>query len=323
MACAPWVKMPPRKPALLRGRPGATLEKIDPVPPIAHAPTWATEIPPLVPSWPSDVLSPENPEQPLVVLVGFGYWGTIDALPGTIVDLYRMVKVARQVLLTDRVVVVSDITTEETVENLRDVVLEGDLEPDVFTFMSRLVEENRLVIWRPEVDLVRVCRAGGSKLLVYFSGHGKLGALCLPNGALLRLDHFVDDIAAEAPTRQIVVVSDCCHAHTLRLPFVLSPGSGQWEQTGPCPKNAARVIALSASSLGQVSTTTTRGSAFTTRLADGLRRHFCLVDLLTETRTFGTPSTCSASFPEALDLFRWMRPRCRVERHFLGGYLVR
>lgn len=259
-------------------------------------------------------------ETPSVILVGFGYWGTANALPGTVVDLYRMATLARDVLHTNNVLIISDITVEETVENLRQVILEGDLATDVMSFVKEMTARHQWVALTPRLDLdTFIRRMTVGKGLVYFSGHGRDGYGIFPDGRLWNFDTLLASVGKDSRGEWVFIV-DCCHTDTFGLPFTASPdlvwirnNYGLWY---------GRVLVLASSAPDETSTTSQRGSSFTRELCAGIRAHFGLVDLLKSARS-NSSAVFNASFPCALDLFDWMRPDCLVRQSVWGGYVLR
>ena len=237
---------------------------------------------------------------PFVLLIGFGYWGSSQVVPGTIVDLYRMALIARSVLKAKDVVVMTDITSEEAAENLRQLILDGEIGTDVLDFIG----QSRCIPWTTSIESVLF---GRREIFIYFSGHGRNGLVTLPNGQDYDLVGLVDRVAAVGA--DVVALIDCCHASSVRLPFVLD--DGRWTRSDPGPRRVGTGLVLAGKM--HVGTTSLRGSDATRSVVAGLVAHHDLADLAEHV-------VISATFPTEMP--DWMRPLCRIRRT-VHGFSVR
>jgi len=242
----------------------------------------------------------------IVVLVGLGYReSSSDALPGVVVDLYRMYKYAEKVISPREICVVTDITREENIENLREVLLDGKSGSDILCFfqnVQRLVPWTRASNISPRDLFSRICR-GNSRVLWYFTGHGKNGCMVLPDGSVESMQsimHSVRDAMCDgtesAHARELLWIIDCCHSSNLGLPFVLREALWERDDTVPAHSPAkrydenffkVRIISLSSSTMETASTTSVHGSAFTQRICEGLRARLALPALLARVNESG------------------------------------
>jgi hypothetical protein len=230
-----------------------------------------------------------------------------------------MVQLAHTVLQTDRVVIVSDISVEDATENMRSAILRGDVKTDVLEFVGRCRNEGRLFSWSPEIDFLSLLHdPEETRVLVYFSGHGKNGAIRLPDGSFFPLERVTHHTS---PRTEVVVVADCCNASTLDLPFVYS--DERWSRVlPPSSRDTKRILSFTSSQHNESSYTSVHGSRFTELFCHVLELHYCITDMTRCFQAHHTQMTCAASFPEAQDLFRWMRPLCCVYKDAWGGFIL-
>lgn len=245
-----------------------------------------------------------------VVLVGLGYRqsGT-HALPGVVLDLYRMYRYADRVMGAEDIYVVTDITREENVKNLIDVLLSKQSGADILKFFQTV---RRLVPWTAQNNLEpcdlfsRLCE-GATRVMWYFTGHGKDGCMVLPDGSLEPMSNILDAVrlammrSPSPEPRELLWISDCCHGSDLGLPFLLrESASPSWDldpsvepeylgrlsrfardpRDDPGAFFSVRVIALSSSTRTSSSTTSLGGSDFTRRVCEGLYERLALHSLI-------------------------------------------
>jgi hypothetical protein len=152
-------------------------------------------------------------------LIGFQYEGT-KKLPGIITDLYKVYCfLIKHGWKDDEIVILTDVTIDDSTEVLRNSILENTVNSDVLTFIEDAKERKQHFTFKSHTyyNNFSAIFTSASNYFVYYTGHCKDGNIILPNYSLLSLDLFKSYLIAE----NTICIMDCCEGG-IELPFILN-----------------------------------------------------------------------------------------------------
>lgn len=237
--------------------------------------------------------------KPFVIIVGLGYRGTSHALPGVVIDMFRIHEYAVNIMNAD-VLVLTDIVSDESPEYLSRAILNG-VDKSVLTFISLIARLRKMIPWtpfpratqivdieslvRPLQDVISACHQR-EKVLFYFTGHGQDGSITTPDNAYVPMVAILHEICNKMkPGGELMWIADCCQASSLDLPFIWTQSTSMFRdeiKLGYFIKQEIekqinlpiRIVALMSSSGVINSNTSIHGSTFTYQIVVKLQNAY-------------------------------------------------
>lgn len=197
-----------------------------------------------------------------VILVSFEYRNLqnsdFEKLEGSLFDLYNSFNHFKK--LGYNVYILSDIA-----ENY--LKFDSKKEHDIIlTDFIQYVSDN-LVVSNVNIGnfiraLNRILKIRDDKFIFYYSGHGSLGNIVLPNYEKMPISEIINVFSLSTEKNsQIFMIMDCCEVCDLKLPFILNENSFEYIQNSKFYDQF--IVLISSSSKNQKSISTTEGSIFT------------------------------------------------------------
>lgn len=197
-----------------------------------------------------------------VILVSFEYRNLqnsdFEKLEGSLFDLYNSFNHFKK--LGYNVYILSDIA-----ENY--LKFDSKKEHDIIlTDFIQYVSDN-LVVSNVNIGnfiraLNRILKIKDDKFIFYYSGHGSLGNIVLPNYEKMPISEIINVFSLSTEKNsQIFMIMDCCEVCDLKLPFILNENSFEYIQNSKFYDQF--IVLISSSSKNQKSISTTEGSIFT------------------------------------------------------------
>jgi len=202
----------------------------------------------------------------VAVLIGLSYQNSIErTLPGVSIDLYLMTKLADRAGM-DRVVVITDLCTDEPEDILTEAIIGEFAERDLYHFIAQIKAQGRYERFRSKAWLVERLEQlthDSTDLLIYYSGHGSKKQFILPSLERLPMDSLLD--YCDHPCRAFLIV-DCCNA-SLSLPYRYQR---RFRLSSKERFIKGRVLSILSSQDGENAYSSRHGSTFTRALARSL-----------------------------------------------------
>lgn len=257
----------------------------------------------------------------IFILIGFEYQNVdgTDNLPGTIVDLYRMYKLAMAAQF-DQIMVITDIQRDRVVSKYHPLIMDEVIDSGVLDFIETTKVRGHYYYCTSSLELTRLLQNRlilMTKIAIYYTGHGLKDSLVLPtSGDRLPISRFRRLIVDQVGSIEIIIIFDCCQSSSFNLPFRYhyQPINDRLRYTvsGPQPSFCKQKITVIASTLSdEQALANKRGSYFTfalsTVLANGTLGLFDLCkDLYNFSATHNQLLTIYTSFPNIKHLWSWM-----------------
>lgn len=283
--------------------------------------------------------------KPFVIIVGLGYRGTEQALPGVVIDMFRMHEYAVNVINAD-VIVLTDIVSDESPQYLSRAILNG-VDKNVLTFISLIARLRKMIPWtplpraspitdidslvRPLQDVILACHQR-ERVLFYFTGHGQDGSITTPDNAYVPMVAILNEISNKMkPGGELMWIADCCQASTLELPFIWTQSTSVFRdeiklgyfKKQEVTKNIIlpiRVVAIMSSSGSTNSNTSIQGSNFTYQIVIKFQNAYEFDSIYLHLSENG--SAVLVSNDELLRApFSWIT-KCNVTIDPMGGLIV-
>jgi hypothetical protein len=163
---------------------------------------------------------------PHAILIGFEYRSNRDkALPGALIDLYHAYTWCKSTIPVDQIYVLSDITNAMT-PSVKEAIDKKIDDPGLATFYQNLLHIH-IVSDRDSLlaglGMAMTDYIEDDKLIVYYSGHGALESLVLPNSEKISFLEVRDSILRQVNDyTEVFCILDCCNPDGLHLPYKLT-----------------------------------------------------------------------------------------------------
>lgn len=154
---------------------------------------------------------------PLALLIGFRY--VLDVIPGVVIDLYHAYRFCQE--RGYRIVIISDMDRLYPPPHISKVIAAGNVDEEILHFDPPVTQV------KTGSELLRTIQAipRDDRCLVYYTGHGVVDYLVMPDHAHLGVKTFRDAVLSILnPFSRVFWIMDCCNPNGLSLPYAFDRG---------------------------------------------------------------------------------------------------
>lgn len=143
-------------------------------------------------------------------LIGFHYRNSeLPTIPGILVDLYCMAKFCESNNI--EYIVLTDYKDNEPMKNVLPAMVDGVVDSTIETWVDELKDNSRHIHISTANELLQSVDefTPPCPLLIYFTGHGRMGCIVAPSGESVDSDSLLQKIIPHTKY-EIMWMMDCC-----------------------------------------------------------------------------------------------------------------
>jgi len=198
-----------------------------------------------------------------VILIGFRY--STNVLPTVTIDLYRAYRYFKE--LTTDLTYITDMKPIIYPTNMIELSETSEIGGDIAEFL----ETDNTKRAHNKDELIKAM--GGSdaeRVVIYYSGHGVDGNLLLPDDTHLSSLTFRSIITKAYPKASFFIITDCCNATGLSLPYHLE--SNHFKLSSFPSLSEHKMTLITSSTVSEKAVSDSTGSHFTKYLFNYLEQ---------------------------------------------------
>lgn len=210
------------------------------------------------------------------ILIGFRYYGGPLKLSGVVIDLYHVYKYCLS--LGSRITLIVDDNQHNhsgkhsnqhiDYQNINLSINKDIVDTGIYDFVNYINNHAYKISnaneFKTTIETVLKKASKSSKLLIYYSGHGRESNILLPDHDMISYFTFRNLCTMYTPnTTSIMFIMDCCNINGMNLPYKLTDTQFKLNQSGVVHFTDRNILLITSSGDQELSMSNKYGSVFT------------------------------------------------------------